>query len=116
MATKVCYDLHELAFSTHKSLKARLKKRLKTVTQVKEKNLKVEIPDYIKERYGKSKQLRFVRGYALAPIGYVQHKCARMKNRTINSYTPSGRAAIHKSLGRNIDKNIMHYLMRNPIP
>lgn len=116
MATKVCHDLNKLAFSTHKSLKARLKKRLKTATQVKEKKLKVEIPDYIKERYGNSKQLRFVREYALAPIGYVQHKYPRMKKRAINSYTPSGRDAIHKSLGRNIDKNIMHYLMRNPIP
>ena len=39
-----------------------------------------------------------------------------MKRRVINSYTTEGREAIHKKLGRNIDTNIMHYLMRNPIP
>ena len=39
-----------------------------------------------------------------------------MKRRVINSYTTEGRGAIHKKLGRNIDTNIMHYLMRNPIP
>ena len=32
-----------------------------------------------------------------------------------NSYTPEGRDAIHKKLGRSIDADIMHYLMRNPV-
>ncbi len=39
-----------------------------------------------------------------------------MKRRVINSYTPEGREAIHKKLGRSIDIGIMHHLMRNPIP
>ena len=38
-----------------------------------------------------------------------------MKKRIINSYTPEGRAEIHKQLSGNIDVRIMHYLMRNPI-
>lgn len=115
MATMVCHDLNPLAFSVHKSLKARLRKRLKTAKQVKKKNLKVLIPDFIKERYGDSEQLRFVRGYALAPIGYAKHRNPMMKQRVINSYTPEGRDAIHKKLGRSIDTDIMHYLMRNPV-
>jgi len=116
MATMVCHDLHPLAFSVHKSLKARLKKRLKTAKQVKKKKLGFVIPDYIKERYGDSEQLRFVNGYALAPIGYVQHKNPMSKRRAVNSYTQEGRQAIHKALDKNIDKDILHYLMRNPIP
>lgn len=115
MATMVCHDLHPLAFSVHKSLKARLRKRLKTAKQVRKKKLRYPIPDFIKERYGDSDQLRFMRGYVLAPIGYVKHRNPMMKRRVINSYTPEGREAIHKKLGRNIDTNIMHYLMRNPI-
>lgn len=116
MATMVCHDLHPLAFSVHKSLKARLRKRLKTAKQARKKKLRYPIPDFIKERYGNSDQLRFVRGYALIPIGYIKHRNPMMKRRVINSYTTEGREAIHKKLGRNIDTNIMHYLMRNPIP
>ena len=116
MATMVCHDLHPLAFSVHKSLKARLRKRLKTAKQARKKKLRYPIPVFIKERYGNSDQLRFVRGYALIPIGYIKHRNPMMKRRVINSYTTEGREAIHKKLGRNIDTNIMHYLMRNPIP
>lgn len=116
MATFVCRDFHVLAFSVHKSLKARLKKRLKTAKQARRKKAGFIIPDYIKERYGNSEQLKFVRGYALAPIGFVKHKNPMMKRRITNSYTLDGREAIHKMLGKSIDTGIMHYLMRNPIP
>lgn len=115
MATMVCHDLHPTAFSVHKSLKARLRKRLKTAKQAKKKKLNPVIPDYIKKRYGDSEQLRFVRGYALAPIGYVKHRSPMYKRRAINSYTPEGRAALHKMLSGTIDVSIMHYLMRNPV-
>ncbi len=116
MATFICHDFHELAFSVHKSLNARLKKRLKTVKEVKKRKLGYVIPDYIKERYGNSEQLKFVRGYALVPIGYVKHRNPMMKRSITNSYTPEGREAVHKMLGKSIDTGIMHYLMRNPIP
>lgn len=116
MATFICHDFHELAFSVHKSLNARLKKRLKTAKEVRKRKLGYVVPDYIKERYGNSEQLKFVRGYALAPIGYVKHRNPMMKRHITNSYTPEGREAIHKMLGKSIDIGIMHYLMRNPIP
>lgn len=116
MATFICHDFHELAFSVHKSLNARLKKRLKTAKEVRKRKLGYVVPDYIKERYGNSEQLKFVRGYALAPIGYVKHRNPMMKRNITNSYTPEGREAVHKMLGKSIDTGIMHYLMRNPIP
>ena len=116
MATFICQDFHEHAFSVHKSLNARLKKRLKTAKEVKKRKLGYVIPDYIKERYGNSEQLKFVRGYALAPIGYVKHRNPMLKRCITNSYTPEGREAVHKMLGKSIDTGIMHYLMRNPIP
>ena len=116
MATMICSDLNFMAFSVQKSLKARMNKRLKTAKQVRKRKLNYVIPDYIKERYGQSQQLRFVGGYALAPIGYVKHKNPMLKRRIINSYTPEGREAIHKALEKNINTGIMHYLMRNPIP
>ncbi len=116
MATMVCNDLNFTAFSVQKSLKARLKKRLKTAKQAHKRKLKYTIPKYINERYGESQQLRFVDGYALAPIGYVKHQHPMLKRRIVNSYTPEGREAIHTALGKSINTSVMHYLMRNPIP
>lgn len=116
MATFICHDFHKLAFSVHKSLNTRLKKRLKTVKQARKRKLGYVIPDYMKERYGDSEQLKFVRGYVLAPIGYVKHRNPMMKRYITNSYTPEGREAVHRMLGKSIDTGIMHYLMRNPIP
>ena len=116
MATMVCYDLHELAFSVHKSLNARLGKRAKTAKHVKKNHIKYDIPDYIREKYGNSAQLRFIHGAVLAPVGYVKHRNPMLKKRRINSYTPEGRELLHKMLGKSIDVGIMHYLMQNPIP
>ena len=115
MATMVNTDLHSTAFSVHKSLNARLQKRVKPARKYKS-GRKSEIPDFIRERYGQSKMLRFVNGYPLIPIGYVQHRNPMLKKRSINNYTPEGREEIHKKLGQNVDMKILHYLMRNPIP
>ena len=70
-------------------------------------------PAQLKERYGKSKQLRFLNGHPLIPIGYVQTRDAQHKKKTVNRYTPEGRAEIHKNLGVNTDTMI--WLMRTPV-
>ena len=115
MATMVCHDLHPIAFSVHKSLHARLQKRLKTANEVRRRKLEYTLPDYIRKRYGESDQLRYIRGYALVPIGYSSHRNPMNKKKIINNYTPEGRAEIHKMLGSQIDMSILHYLMRNPL-
>lgn len=114
MATKASEDFREIAFSVHKSLKARLRQRIKTAKAVRKKKIKLHIADVIKERYGESEQLRYVSGIALAPIGYIRHKYPMAKKFVTNSYTPKGRAEIHKNL-EQVDMNILHYLMRNPV-
>ncbi len=114
LATKVCDDLTPFALSVHKSLRARLKERVKTAKQVRKRKIPCEVPKVIRERYGKSKQLRYVAGHAVVPIGYIRHKPPKSMNRKINSYTPEGRAEIHKNLDR-IDITVLHYLMRNPV-
>ncbi len=114
LATKVCDDLTPFALSVHKSLRARLKERVKTAKQVRKRKIPCEVPKVIRERYGKSKQLRYVAGHAVVPIGYIRHKPPKSMNRKINSYTPEGRAEIHKNLDR-IDMTVLHYLMRNPV-
>lgn len=114
MATHVCNDFRTIRLSLHKSLKARLRNRVKTAKMVKKKHIPCKMSTVIKERYGDSKQLRYVGGCALVPIGYARHKIAKQKKRTVNSYTQEGRAEIHKNLNL-VDMTILHYLMKNPV-
>lgn len=65
---------------------------------------------FINQKYGKSAQIRYVGEKPLIPVGYVQHKNPMWKKRSINKYTPEGRAEIHKNLG--VDMTILHALMR----
>ncbi|MGL4791080.1 MAG: group II intron reverse transcriptase/maturase [Anaerotignaceae bacterium] len=115
MATQVHKDFREIAFPIQKSLKTRLRKQLKTKRELDKKKIKYPIPKHIAENYGKSKQIRFVgTEKVLVPIGYVSHKKPLAKAKVVNKYTVEGREQIHKGLER-IDKNTLHYLMRNPV-
>ena len=104
LATRVSEDFPNLA----QGLKKQMANRLRGLTR----NGKLE-RGFIKERYGKSKQLRFLNGHPLIPIGYVQTRDAQHKKKTVNRYTPEGRAEIHKNLGVNTDTMI--WLMRTPV-
>jgi len=113
-ATRVNLDCRKIAFQVMIVLKNRLRKSLKSEKDFTRK--KQKIPDagtYISKRYGKSKQLRYVSIYPIAPIGYVQHKYPMSKKKSINKYTAEGRAEIHKNLG--VDTGILLKLMRNPV-
>ena len=69
---------------------------------------------YLRKRYGKSKQMRWIGETPLVPLAYVQFKIPMRKSRKINPYTPEGKAEIHDNL--RIDVNSMLWLMRHPIP
>jgi group II intron reverse transcriptase/maturase len=103
-ATNVSLDFAEIAYSCNKSLKSRLK-------EITSKGILKR--GFIKEKYGKSKQLRFLNGHPLIPIGYVQTKDAQHKKRSVNRYTVEGREEIHKNL--RIDTETLLWLMRNPV-
>ena len=114
MATKASSDFRKLAFPVQKSLKARLRQRLKTAEEVKKNQIPCHMANVIREKYGDSRQLRFVSGIALAPIGYIRHQYPMQRKRSVNSYTAEGRKEIHKKLEK-VDMRILHYLMRNPV-
>jgi hypothetical protein len=114
MATKVSKDFRGIAFSVHQSLKTRLQQRIKTAAKVEKNKIPSHIANVIKERYGKSWQLRYIRGIALAPIGYVKHRYPIQQKRSVNSYTTEGRAEIHKRL-EAVNMDVLHYMMRNPV-
>ncbi|MFB0921255.1 MAG: group II intron reverse transcriptase/maturase [Oscillospiraceae bacterium] len=105
VATCVNLDFSAIAYAVGKQMKNRLGR------QGLSKQGKLE-KGYIKERYGKSQQIRFLKGHPLVPVGYIKHKNPLGKKRSINRYTEDGRAEIHKMLGVNTD--ILTWLMRNP--
>ena len=107
IASHVSCDFQTIVFGVNRTLYNRLKSRLKRTGK--------PLPKHIAEKYGKSKQMRYVNGHPLIPIGYIQHKIPMQKKRIINNYTHEGRAEIHKRLDC-IDMNILHHIMENPLP
>ena len=106
MATHVSVDFHPIAFLVKKSLKRRFKSGLKREGK--------HISEFIRERYGKSSELRYIYNTAVIPIGFIQHQNPLFKRKSINQYTAEGRAEIHKNL-QNTNMDVLRYLMRNPV-
>nr|WP_330396573.1 reverse transcriptase domain-containing protein [Blautia pseudococcoides] len=107
-ATNIQEDLDPIAFNIRKNLEIRLRTRLT-------KSTRRMVPRYIAVRYGDSKQLRFVDGLPVAPLGYVQHKSPMYKPKAVNNYTKEGRALIHRNI-RTVSADKIEYLMQHPIP
>lgn len=105
IATNVSQDFAKIAFPISKSLKARLKENISN---------KGICSSLIKKRYGKSKQLMYVYGFALIPMGYVKHKAPLDKKRSVNKYTAEGRTEIHKKL-EAINMDTLYQIMQNPV-
>ena len=89
-ATHVNIDCKKIQRAISTVITNRLKRRVKKKGITRNK--------HIHKRYGDSQQLRFVDGYPLVPIGYVQTRNPMYKKASICKYTPEGRQEIHKSL------------------
>lgn len=105
IATHISRDCDRIGWSVNLSLKHRIRQRLKRTGKQN---------DYIWKRYGKSKQIRFIAGRAIAPIGYVQTRKPMDKKLTVNKFTEAGREEIHKSL-MQVDTKILVWLSCNPV-
>jgi group II intron reverse transcriptase/maturase len=113
-ATLISFDLDSLAFDVQKSLRNRLRDRIKKPKQMRHLAIRNRTCKFINSRYGASKQIRFVGGNAIAPIGYVRHVSPMYKKRSVNQYTEDGRKEIHKNLDK-ANLQMIYYLMKNPI-
>ena len=105
IATEVTADFRKLAFSINKQLKNRLHGDISRKGTLRN--------GFIKEKYGKSSQIRFLHERPIVPVGYIQPRNALHKRKSVNKYTPEGRELIHKNLA--IDVGTMLWLMRNPV-
>ena len=103
IATNVSLDFAKIAFHIKKQMNNRLD--IKTSGTLSK--------GFIKEKYGKSKQIRFLNGHPLIPVGYIRTKDAKHKKKVVNKYTVKGRAFIHKNL--QIDVDTLVWLMKHPV-
>jgi len=101
IATHCNIDFRSIAFIVSRALRHSVKLKRAGTTG-----------GYIKEKYGKSKQLRFVGQTPVVPIGYIQNRAPLDKKVAINSYTVEGRAQIHRALS-GVNMATMRWLMEN---
>ena len=107
LATHISKDFREIAFLVKNAIKGKLERQLK-------KSISTPIKSPVYLHYAKSKEVRYIGGTPIIPVAYVQHKNPIDKKRSINKYTATGRAEIHKRL-EMVNMGILHYLMRNPV-
>lgn len=105
IATHVNLDIHEIAFDVKKSLYNRLKHRLQRTGSISNR--------YIQEKYGRSREVRYLNGHVVVPIAYVQHRVPMDRKNRVNPYTPEGRTEIHKNLA-GLNLAVMNHLMNTP--
>lgn len=105
IATHVNLDIHEIAFDVKKSLYNRLKHQLQRTGSISNR--------YIQEKYGRSREVRYLNGHAVVPIAYVQHRVPMDRRNRVNPYTPEGRTEIHKNLA-GLNLAVMNHLMNTP--
>ena len=106
IATHVSFDFAKIGFSVKRTMNYRLGQRLEKSGNT--------LPQYVQQRYGKSSQIRYIRGLFVLPIAYVQTVPPKHRARNWCVYTPEGRADIHKSLEK-VNVDILSYLMQNPV-
>ena len=102
-ATDINEDCDNISYQINNILKIRLGDRLSKYGKIEN--------GYIKRRYGKSAQIRYINNRVICPIGYIKTKHPMYKNKLINKYTEEGRSLIHKEL--ELNTTIMHKLASN---
>ena len=106
-ATNVNLDFSKIAFSVRKSQKARLRDQIAKTGN--------KLTGYLRERYGKSGEIRWLNGMAFLPLSAVQHRNPMNFKGSVNSYTEDGRREIHRTLEK-IDLSVLRSLMETPEP
>ena len=105
MATGVSLDFRDIGYELTRTMK-RLGDRLK-------KEPKDNIGGAVVDRYSCSKLMRYIKNLPVAPISYVRTKAPMCKKRSIQKYTPEGRAEIHENLG--FDTKMLRALLRQEV-
>lgn len=104
MATLVSSDFAEIAFKvTGKSNGMNHNKRCFPIEKQGEITSK-----YILDKYGKSKQCRWINGRMIVPVGYVSYEYPKYKRREVNKYVRK-----YSDAENCISFEVMKYMMEN---
>lgn len=104
MATMVSADFAEIAFKvTGKSNGMNHNNRCFPIERQGEINSK-----FIMEKYGKSKQFRWIKGRMIIPVGYVSYEYPKYKRREVNKYVRK-----YSDIENCISFDVMKYMMEN---
>lgn len=112
IANNVTKDFNKI----HDSIRKSLRNRLKTDTKHKAKEAK-NAWQYksLKQKFGKSKQVRWIEGRAVVPISYYKARNPMAKERVINDYTLEGRNRINELSKKEYYSEEFVRLMLKPI-
>ena len=91
IANNVTIDFRKI----HDSIRKTLKNRLKTDAKHKEVQHSWQSKS-LKQKFDKSKQVRWIDGRAVVPIGYYKARNPMAKESVVNDYTPAGRNRINE--------------------
>lgn len=104
MATMVSADFAEIAFKvTGKSNGMNHNRRCYPI----ERHGEIE-SKFIQEKYGKSKQFRWIKGRMIIPVGYVAYEYPKYKRREVNKYVRK-----YSDVENCISYDVMKYMMGN---
>lgn len=107
MATHTSADFAEIAYPITKILNGvNHNKRSCSVEKTGEIN-----SVFIAKNYGKSKQLRWIRGRPIIPIAYIQHEYPKYKRRCVNKYLRKNNQEY--SIPDSTDFEIIRYMIEN---
>lgn len=108
-ATNINLDCREIQFRINSLMRNRLRDRVKKNGTIKS--------EYVRKNYGASKQVRFIGGVAVCPVGYIKTKNPMYKKAAICKYTEEGREEIHKNLKFDeLRLTVLHMLATAQIP
>jgi len=109
MATMVNEDVHRLFPSLDRTMKIRCA-RSKSLSKKRPDKLKGGMDEYFFQKYGKSKQVRYINGMIVVPIAYCRMAIPMCHSPTVNKYTPQGRTKIHSMLQKGAYADVLFEL------
>lgn len=100
MATMINADVHRLFPSIDITMKTRLNSRA-DLSKERPPTLKGAMDEYFYQKYGESKQVRYINGMIVVPVAYCRTQNPMFYRVDTNRYTPQGRERIHRMLAKS---------------
>lgn len=111
MATMINEDVHRLFPSIDITMKTRLNSRA-DLSKDKPPTSKGAMDEYFYQKYGESKQVRYINGMIVVPVAYCRTQNPMFHRADVNRYTEKGRELIHRMLAKEEYGETLYRLSR----